>query len=113
MRFARVQKGDASVSDLVSRLYDIRGPKSKERAEEAEAALLRANPNLKGGKRPDEGAVIIVPDVAAVKSSAEFQPLESFMGDMLAQVSKAIGGMRARLEASDDQRAEEAKQALE
>ena len=46
MRFA-IFKGEKSLDDLIKRLFHVQWPGSRAAAEEVEALLLQANPQLK------------------------------------------------------------------
>ncbi len=62
MRIVRL-RGEKKRSELVSRLFVIRGPGSRKRRKQAQEALLKANPFLSDLRKLPEGTVIVVPDL--------------------------------------------------
>jgi hypothetical protein len=69
MQFA-VFKGEKNVSDLVSRVFQIKIPGSPE-ATQAADALLAANPQLADPASVAAGSVIVIPETASPVSAAE------------------------------------------
>jgi hypothetical protein len=61
MQFA-VSKGEKDLSELVSRLFGIKG-RSSAAAKNAEAALLKANPHLTQISKIPEGTLIVIPNL--------------------------------------------------
>jgi hypothetical protein len=62
MRFA-VSKGETNVSELTTRLFDIKGQGAAETAKRTEAALLAANPHLTNLTKVPAGTLIMIPDL--------------------------------------------------
>ena len=112
MRFAML-KGERNLSDLVGRLFQIKGPRAKALAREAEAALLRDNPHLRHLRTVPEGTVIVVPDVADVNPAEEARPVGDVAGEMIGKVRRALDAFRPALEASITRQTEEATKTLE
>ncbi len=112
MRLATT-KGEKNVSELVTRVFDIKGPGAKARAKEAEAALLEANPHLANVANLPEGTVIVLPEAADVKPAEEARPLETSARNVLTELAQNIGNLRAVLESSVNSQAQEARDALE
>jgi len=54
-------KGEKSLSDLVFRLFDIKGPSAQSEVQQASDALLRANPQLKDLSKIPVGTLIAIP----------------------------------------------------
>jgi hypothetical protein len=62
MQFA-VSKGEASVTELTKRLFDIKGQGAAETARRTEAALLAANPHLADLTKIPAGTLVVIPDL--------------------------------------------------
>lgn len=99
MRFAII-KDEKTTADLVTRVFDLRGRGSKERAKEIETAVLEANPHLKDIKKLPQGTLIVLPEGARVKSGEEVQPAPAFANQAVEQALHAIGTIRTVLDAS-------------
>lgn len=111
MRFATL-KGERDLSDLVGRLFVTRGRRARAVADEAEAALLRANPQLRDLASLPAGATIIVPQVADTKHTDEAWPAEGPAGEIVEEARRAVAGLRTILETSATHQREEARDAL-
>jgi len=111
MRFA-TYKGERSLSDLVGRLFEIKGPRTEALAKEAEAALLRANPHLRDLKKLPEGTVILVPEVPDVKPTDEARHIAASAGELLEEVRQGLKKARATLAASATRHGEQARRTL-
>lgn len=112
MRFATLQ-GEQNLADVVGRLFQIKGRRAKTLAKEAEVALLRANPHLHDLKKVPEGTLIIVPEVAGLKLAEEIRPVEAAAGEMVQEVSRELGTIRAALEAAATRHTAEANNTLQ
>ncbi len=62
MQFA-VSKGEASVAELATRLFDIKGRGAAETMKRTEAALLAANPHLADLTKIPAGTIVVIPDL--------------------------------------------------
>ncbi len=113
MQFA-VYTGDKTVSDLVGRLYAIEGPGSKEVAQQAEAALLNAYPELATLAELPEGAPLEVPDVPGARPTAQTSSLEAATsGIVSSDLRDALETAVDALAAAIAKRTEEANDTLE
>jgi hypothetical protein len=54
-------KGEKSLTDLVHRLFNIKGPSAQSQVQQASDALLKANPQLKDLSKVPAGAPIAIP----------------------------------------------------
>jgi phage tail protein X len=111
MRFATL-KGERDLSALVGRLFAVRGRRATTVSDEAEAALLRANPQLRDFASVPAGATIIVPDVAGTKHTEEAWPPEVAAAEIVEEVREALAGFGAMLDTSATRRADEARETL-
>lgn len=112
MRLATYQ-GEKDLKTLVKRLFRIEGPQAKALAREAEAALLRANPQLRNLKKVPEGTMVMVPEVKGTKPTAEIQQAEGWADKLLEEVRRAVAGLGPALEESAARQEQEANQTLE
>jgi hypothetical protein len=62
MKFA-VSKGETSVADLTTRIFEIKGQGAAETTKRATAALLEANPHIKDLTKVPPGTIIVIPDL--------------------------------------------------
>lgn len=62
MKFA-VSKGETDLSELTTRLFDIKGRGAAATAKSAEAALLKANPHISDLTKVPAGTLIMIPDL--------------------------------------------------
>ena len=109
-RVARVQT-EKSVKELAARLFKFEGEGANERAREAEAALLEANPQLRDLKNIPAGTFIIVPQVENVAFARGSKP---FAAEELAKhLRSAVKGIRHALETSATRQAEGAQATLD
>ena len=106
-------RGEKDLKTLVKRLFRIEGPQAKALAQEAEAALLRANPPLRDLKKVPKGTVIMVPEIKGAKPSTEIQQAESWADKLLEDVRQAVAGLGPALEESAAREKQEANQTLE
>src|SRR5260370_40693315 len=91
---------ERKVSDLAKRLFDIKGPGSKETAKKAEAALLDANPHLKDLSNVAEGTPIVIPAVAPIKTEEITHPLHTGASLVASQLRVAIAIARSSFDSS-------------
>jgi len=112
MRVATFQ-GERNLTDLVDRLFEIKGPKAKETAKEAQAALLEANPHLHDLKKVPEGAVILVPDVTGAAPVETLSSLQSGAEELADGVRRALVAVRTALTAAASAQAAEMRDTLE
>ncbi|HEV2387297.1 MAG TPA: hypothetical protein VGS20_08585 [Candidatus Acidoferrales bacterium] len=73
MRFASF-KGEKTINDLVSRLFNIKGPGSSAAQKQAASSLIAANPQLKDLAAVPVGTVLSVPDLPHPVNLAELTP---------------------------------------
>src|SRR5438034_2960311 len=99
MKIASFQ-GEKSLSELVSRLYKIRGPRAEAQARAAEEALLRANPHLLDLESLPAGAIIRVPDVRGVKTADTGLAAANLPSDIVEAAGQAVSAARTAAEAS-------------
>jgi hypothetical protein len=85
MRLATYQ-GESDLKTLVKRLFRSRGPEPEAFEKEAEAALLRANPQLRDLKELPKGVAIMVPEVRGIKPTAEVRMPGDWADKLLAEV---------------------------
>jgi hypothetical protein len=106
-------RGERNLADLVDRLFEIKGPKAKERAREVQAALLEANPHLHDLKKVSEGTVILVPEVAGVAPVETLPSLQSGVEELAEGLRRALVAVRAALAAAATAQAAEMRDTLE
>lgn len=92
-------QGETTLSELVDRLFAPKGPKAAELTRQAESALLRANPHLRGQKKLPAGTLVVVPDVPGLAPGAT-TPTLALEQDVLSQLRQTLTGARAALERS-------------
>ena len=119
MPFA-ISKGEKSLTDLVKRLFNIKGPSSQTQIQQASDALLKANPQLKNLSQVAPGTPIAIPaqtppvrqgelasgaDLAQLYSRQNIQSaFESFaqrLGEIETTATSRIKTGVAQLEAQD------------
>lgn len=98
MNFA-VSNRETELPDLVRRLFNIKGPGSAKLTEQAQAALLRANPHLQDLAKVPEGTLIVVPDVAGVQPVAA-GPMSAVSAQIAAQLGQALAAAKTAVEQS-------------
>lgn len=99
-------KGEKDISDVVGRAY---GDLKAADARRAEAALLRANPQLAKLRELGSGTIIVVPAVPGLKPKATDRT-ELPTREALREVAEAFDAYRKRLDANqDDERTATAK----
>ena len=104
MKFA-VSKGETSLTDLTSRLFDIKGQGAAATAKRSEAALLAANPQLADLSRVPAGTLIVIPELPdnpPVKT-AQTAGIGAEVGDQLTAALKELSEAIGRSAESDDQ----------
>ena len=104
MKFA-VSKGETSLTDLTSRLFDIKGQGSAATAKRSEAALLAANPQLADLSRVPAGTLIVIPDLpdSPPVKAAQTAGIGAELGDQLKAALKELSDAIGRSAESDDQ----------
>lgn len=112
MRFATFD-GEKDIQSLVRRLYDIRDQGSGEPFRRAAEALLGANPVLKNLSGVKEGMILVVPEVAPVRSTSEIRALESAATAAIQAARLQLDSLEAALEKRAARRSEEARKTLE
>jgi hypothetical protein len=112
MRLATYQ-GESDLKTLVKRLFRSRGPEPEAFEKEAEAALLRANPQLRDLKELPKGVAIMVPEVRGIKPTAEVRMPGDWADKLLAEVRQAVAGLGPALKESAARQEEAANQTLE
>lgn len=102
MSFA-VFKGEATIKDLVSRLFGISGKGSQAKADQAAKALLDANPQLKDISKVLPGSIVKVPATAPPLKPSELATTSQIDRSAIAaqaqQTLDAIEQRQARMEA--------------
>ena len=88
MQFA-VTKGENELSELVSRLFNIKGRSAEATMKNAEAALLKANPHLTKINKLPEGTLIVIPDVPGTPSTRTAQT-SAIGADLEAEARSAL-----------------------
>ena len=86
MRFA-VSKGETSLADLTTRIFEIKGQGAAETTKKTSAALLAANPHLKDLTKVPPGTIIVLPDLP--DTPAVRAPQTAGVGDELADPLKS------------------------
>lgn len=97
MRIASTE-GERKLSDLAGRVFQLKGARAAERAKEAEAALLEANPHLRNLSKLPAGTLLIVPEVAGVKASGEAPAVGQAARDLTGALKASLDGVEAVLE---------------
>lgn len=87
---------ETNLADLTRRVFAITGAKNAAAAKEAEAALLEANPLLRGMTRVPAGTLLVVPDVPGVSTAAP--PTALVNPAVLAQLKQALAAATTMLE---------------
>jgi hypothetical protein len=105
--------GETEMRALLQSLYDIRGPGSEEQFQLAEAALLGANPVLLNLSKVRVGTMLRVPPVAAIKTTAEIQPLEHSVGLKVRAAQEQLIKLESALDASSVKQSDATKEMLE
>jgi hypothetical protein len=90
-------KAEQNLTELVQRLFQTKGADATTLPKEAEAALLRANPQLRNLKKVPEGGLLIVPTVPGVEPTAEVLSVAAAPGDLVAEVNRAVVSVRRAL----------------
>lgn len=67
MKFA-VSKGETEISELTTRIFEIKGRGAAATSQQVEAALLKANPHLSDLTKVKPGTLIVIPDLADIPS---------------------------------------------
>lgn len=105
-------QGERSLSRVIQRLFEIKGPGSRALAREAEMALLQANPHLRDLTKVPAGALIVVPEVSGIKPAEEVRPVENAVGDVLHEFRQGVDSLLPKLKASVTRQTEEANNTL-
>ncbi len=102
MSFA-IFKGEKSIKDLVSRLFNLPEKSTKSATDQAAAALLKANPQLKDISKVPVGSVISIPPTAPPMKPAEQVPTGGSALVLIAQQAQqsldALGQQLAQIDA--------------
>lgn len=112
MRLA-TYRNEESVSELASRLYDIRGGNAEARSREAEEALLSANPQLRHLNKLNEGALIVVPEIESVRDADESNIVDSVLDDVFDNIRETLSAVRPALSVGLERRQASIDKALE
>lgn len=112
MRFATFD-GETEIEALVRRVYAIRGRGSKEQSQLAAQALLDANPKLANLSLVRRGEMLKIPPVAAIKPTAEIQPLRSAVSAMIQAAQLQLKGLEVVLEERAAEHSDKAKKMLD
>jgi hypothetical protein len=97
VRFA-ILKGDKSIDDLTSRLFDLRANATRMRAQ-ASDALKRANPSLSDLEKLPPGSVVVVPDQpGAAKAGETFSPTNLANMNVPQAVTDQVASFKGGLE---------------
>ncbi|MCL4798490.1 MAG: hypothetical protein KJ025_02825 [Burkholderiales bacterium] len=89
-----VLKGERKIGDVVARAYgDLRAADAKR----AEAALVRANPQLGNLREVRPGAVIVVPAVPGLRPAASADRADQPAAEAVAELRDALEDYRKRL----------------
>ena len=92
-------KSETNLADLTRRVFDITGPKAAAVAKQAEAALLQANPHLRGVAKVPAGTMIVVPEVPGAISAGP-QLAMPIGPEIIAHLKRALAGATAAGERS-------------
>lgn len=87
---------ERSLSRLVKSVYNIKGRGAPERRRLAEAALLRANPQLARKAAFQPGAMVVVPDLRDEDLADDLKEMESAPGEALERLGRAISDVSKR-----------------
>jgi len=102
-------KGETSLKDLVSRLFNISGKGSQAKADQAAKALVQANPQLQDLSKVAAGTVIRVPASAPPLNPAEIAPASlSNRAAIAAQAQQTLTAISQRLADMDARAADSA-----
>ena len=86
-------RGEKTVGELADKLFVRLTPRQREKAE---AALLRANPQLSDPKRLPEGTILRVPDLPELRAKTN-RSLENPDDQIARQIADALGALDQRL----------------
>ncbi len=111
MRFATYQ-GEQHLADLVGRLFQFTVAHAGTLAQQAEAALLQANPQLRSLATLPAGTLIMVPEVPGVEPTNEVQPVGEPISGLVAHIRLALGDVTKTLHDAYAQQEKEASSAL-
>jgi len=113
MKFA-VSKGEKDISELTTRLYDIKGRGAAEAAKKAEAALLKANPHLRDLSNIREGTLIVIPDAGDTPpvKGAQAASMGADFDEPLKLSIKELGAVFTRAAQAEDSAAAEMSELL-
>jgi hypothetical protein len=89
-----VVKGEKKLADVVGRAF---GDLSAAHARRAEAAILRANPQLADPGGLQSGAVIVVPPVPGLRRAAADDAAAAPASELVAELSESLDGYRKEL----------------
>jgi hypothetical protein len=105
-------QGEKDLPSLLDRLYQFRRPSAAVQAA-ARAALLTANPHLRDLEQVPVGFVIVVPEIPRLKIADDIVHITDAVDEMLGEVHRAMGVIRAAASASFSHEVEEAKTTTE
>jgi hypothetical protein len=106
MSFA-IFKGEKSIKDLVGRLFHLPEKGAKSATDQAAAALLKANPQLKDISKVPVGSVITIPPTAPPLKTAEQVPTgdSAALALIAQQAQQALDGLGQQLAKIDSRAA--------
>lgn len=91
-------KSETNFTDLVRRVFDLKGARASDLVKYAEAALRQANPHLRDVATVPAGTLVVVPDVPGVSTAGP--PAALVSPDMVAQLQQALAAAKIMLEQS-------------
>ncbi len=110
MRLAKY-RDESTLSELAERLFRIRAGSA--RAKEAEAALLKANPQLRDLKKLPKGSMLLVPEVAEVKDVEDEDLVVDAADEILDSARRTLEAVQPALTASVRRQQQAAEKSLE
>lgn len=99
MRLTTTLKSDTDVGALATRLYADLTPESRK---VAEAALIKANPQLAGGRALRPGLMVNMPDVPGLTIRPAATIGKDPVADLIGNLQEAAGNYRDQLAKSSD-----------
>lgn len=111
MRFVTA-KTESTLANLTRHVFEIQGRNVAERAKQAQAALLQANPHLRDLKKVPAGTLVLLPDLPGTSPFAP-QAAASVSPEVVAHLKQAVAGAKAVLARAAASEAEDAATTLE
>jgi len=111
MKFA-TYKSERNLSELARRLFQIKGPQAEKLTKQAEAALLRANPQLRELKNLPRGTFILVPEMTGMEPGEQISPMEDMAKAMVEPMRLALNAAQKTLAAAISRESENASNTL-